>query len=317
MKLSIAVLTYKHEAYIKQALDGIFMQKISFDSEIIFADDCSPDKTQEIILDYIQRYPERNIRTIFQPKNVGMWENARSLLNACKGEYIAILEGDDYWIDENKLQQQVDFLESNHDYVCCFHTAKVIKDEDSRNKLTFERYPTKPVAETTTIIDILNDGNYIPSASVVLRNIFKGNYPEPIFNTRSFPDAMLHLFLYNKGKYYYINKEMSVYRINVGGITEHINRIAEWEKWVYMVGQSDEFASGKWHHEHQAALQKYYYWLLNSYRATGNKVKIREYLNMIVANKEYDRNYHPNFIRKVWLEEFFPGAKYLLRLLGK
>ncbi len=317
LTLSIAVLTYKHEAYIRQALDGVFMQKVNFNYEIVIADDCSPDGTREIIQEYIDRYPQKNIRTIFHSQNVGMWQNVMVLLNSLEGKYFAFIEGDDYWTDENKLQQQVDFLEAHPDYVCCFHAAKVIKETASKNALTFTRYPQNPVAETTGLLDILRDGNYIPTASMVQRNVFKGNFPTYIGNKHGYPDTMIHLLHASQGKYRYLDKEMSVYRINVGGITETKSKIREYEAKVFMVEASDEFTQGKWHKEHRIAIQKSYYRLLNNFRKIGDKKKIKHYLHLIQQNKAFDPDYHPNFMRKVWLEEFVPGAKSILRLLGK
>jgi glycosyltransferase involved in cell wall biosynthesis len=299
IKLSIAVLTYKHETYVREALDGIFMQKTDFDFEIVIADDCSPDNTQKIIEEYIERFPNVNIRTIFQPTNVGMWQNLKALLNALSGEYFAFVEGDDYWTDADKLQQQIDFLEANPDFVCCFHAATVIKDPKSKNILSFKRYPQNPVAETTTILDLLKDGNYVPSASMVQRNVFKGNFPDYIFDKRSYPDTMLHFLQASKGKYRYIDKEMSVYRINVGGITENKTKVMNFVAMEFMLLFSDEFSDAKWNKEHRAALQKYYYGLLESYRVEGDKVKIKEYMKKIKANRHFDNKYAHNFLRKV------------------
>lgn len=316
-KLSIGVLTYKHEAYIRQALDGVFMQKLNVDFEIVIADDCSPDNTQQIIKEYIQLYPEIKIRTIFHPKNVGMWQNCKSLFNALEGEYFALVEGDDYWTDENKLQQQLDYLETHPDYVCCFHTAKVLKEQHSNNMISFSRFPQNPVAETTTILDFLRDGNYVPTASMVQRNVFKGNFPEYIFDNRSFPDLMLHLLQSSQGKYHYIDKEMSVYRIHPGGITENKTNVRNYELMEFMIGFSNEFTQGKWHQEHQVALQKYYYWLLEGHRKAGNKAKVKEYMHKISANQQYDSGFSHNFLRKVWVEEFLPMGRQLLRFIGK
>ena len=315
--LSIAVLTYAHSKYIRQALDSVFMQKLNVSFEIVIADDMSPDNTREVINEYIEQHPDLNIRTLYQEKNVGMWQNVFDLLNALRGDYFAFIEGDDYWIDDNKLQQQLDFLMANPDHVCSFHTAKVIKEADSNNKLTFKRYPAKPVPETTGLEDLLFEGNYVPTASMVQRNVFRGNYPACMADKRVHPDVMLHFIQAAHGKYHYQDKEMSVYRINTSGVTENLTRIVELEAMVFMIERSDKLTERKWHDLHRKATQKWYYWLLNLYREAGDKVQIKKYLSLIEQNKQFDGQYHPNFIRKVWVEEFLPGGKTLLKLLGK
>ena len=129
--VSICLITYKHEKYIGQAIDGILMQEVNFPYEIIIADDFSTDQTRKIILDYKNRFPEI-IKTIFQIENVGAGRNFVDLINAAEGKYIAYLEGDDFWIDSQKLQVQYDFLEANKDeetyrtctcYHVCYHVC--------------------------------------------------------------------------------------------------------------------------------------------------------------------------------------------------
>ncbi len=110
IKVNVCVITYNHEEFIEKALASILNQKADFDFDIVIGDDCSSDKTKEIILKYKQRYPDL-IRILFSEKNIGMRENFLRSLKACKGKYIAILEGDDYWTDEYKLQKQFDYLE--------------------------------------------------------------------------------------------------------------------------------------------------------------------------------------------------------------
>lgn len=315
-KLSVAVLTYKHEQYVAQALDGIFMQQVDFDYEVVIADDCSPDGTRAIIEQYRAKYPDK-IRTVFPTHNLGMWENVLGLYNALEGEYYAFVEGDDYWTDPNKLQMQMDFMESHPDYVCCFHNAAVIRDGGTKNELSFNRYPEKPVNETTGLPDLLMDGNYVPTSGIMMRNVFKGNYPREIADRNVLCDTMNHFLHASKGKYHYINKDMSVYRLHPGGVTEGLSNLKKLESMIYMIGLSDNFTGQQYHATHQRALQKWYYWALNNSIELGDKARIKKYLKLIEQNREYDDHYHANFIRKVWLGNFVPGGKFLLRLFGK
>lgn len=102
--VSVFMMTYNHENYIAQALDSILMQKINFGYEIIVGEDCSTDRTREIILSYAQRKPDL-FKLILHDHNVGAKANQNAVLNACKGKYIAPCEGDDYWTDPYKLQK--------------------------------------------------------------------------------------------------------------------------------------------------------------------------------------------------------------------
>lgn len=115
MKLSVCVITYNHATYIRQCIDSIINQNCNFDYEIIIGDDCSTDKTQEILLDCYKSYPNL-IRLLFNNKNIGISDNYRQVLETARGEYIALCEGDDYWTDSLKLRKQVDFLDSHRNY---------------------------------------------------------------------------------------------------------------------------------------------------------------------------------------------------------
>lgn len=129
LKVSIACITYNHERYIKQALDSFLMQITSFQYEIVIGEDCSTDRTREIVSQYQRQYPEK-IRFISSTANVGMSCNFVRTLGKCNGKYIAICEGDDYWIDPCKLQKQVDFLEKNPTYGLVYTDIIVVNDHN-------------------------------------------------------------------------------------------------------------------------------------------------------------------------------------------
>ena len=111
MKVSVAVVTYNHHRFIEQAIESVLAQKLDVDWELVVGDDCSTDGTTELLLQLRDRFPDR-IRLILHDVNSNDRgrTNFRNTLSACKGEYIAYLDGDDYWTDENKLSVQVDYL---------------------------------------------------------------------------------------------------------------------------------------------------------------------------------------------------------------
>ncbi|WP_298392059.1 glycosyltransferase family 2 protein [Flavobacterium sp.] len=118
--VSICMSAYNHEEFIEEALVSVLEQNCQFDFEVILSNDCSKDKTDEVINKIIKNHPKgHTINYTNQEKNLGMNGNLIFTLEQVKGKYIALLEGDDYWTDKNKLQKQFDFLESNLDYALC------------------------------------------------------------------------------------------------------------------------------------------------------------------------------------------------------
>lgn len=130
---SICMITYNHEKFIGEAIVGVLMQKTNFEYELIIANDCSPDKTDEIVNEYINTHPKGNrIRYFSHKQNLGMIPNFVFAMQQCQGKYIALCEGDDYWIDPYKLQKQVDFLEANADYGLVYGKARIYNQKTGK-----------------------------------------------------------------------------------------------------------------------------------------------------------------------------------------
>src|SRR5690606_37807476 len=133
--VSVCVQTYNQEHYIKQCLEGILMQQTTFPFEIILGEDESNDGTREICKQYAAQYPDK-IKLFLRSRKDVIYINGNPTgrfnfienLKACSGKYIALCEGDDYWTDPLKLQKQVDFLESNKEYVIHSGVAQIIRD---------------------------------------------------------------------------------------------------------------------------------------------------------------------------------------------
>jgi glycosyltransferase involved in cell wall biosynthesis len=119
MKVSVLMPTYMHEKYISQAIESFLAQKCTYTCELLINDDCSKDKTAEIAAEYANKYPEK-VKFFAQKENKGLLENYRFLLSKASGDYIAILESDDYWTDQEKLEKQISFLENNQEYGLSF-----------------------------------------------------------------------------------------------------------------------------------------------------------------------------------------------------
>ena len=134
--VSVVSITYNQEKFIREALEGMVLQKTNFDFEIIVADDASTDATAAIIQEYADAYPGL-IKPVLRKKNLGAIANSLSSLRLARGKYLALCEGDDYWTDENKLQKQVDFLEAHQDYALCFHPVRVFFDDAILTRFIF------------------------------------------------------------------------------------------------------------------------------------------------------------------------------------
>lgn len=171
--VSVQMITYNQEPYIAQAIEGVLMQKTDLPFELIIGEDCSTDHTRTIVLDYQKKYPGL-IRVITSDNNVGMMNNSLRTMVACRGKYIALCEGDDYWTDPCKLQKQVDFLEANPEYGMISSDINLI-DIDSKplpenDMILLQRKYRKP---DVTVFDLLQI-NSINTLTVCVRaNILK------------------------------------------------------------------------------------------------------------------------------------------------
>lgn len=212
-KVSIWITTYNHEAFIAQALDSILMQETSFDYEIIIGEDCSVDNTRQIVKAYKAKNPDK-IKLFLPDKNLGMVAMFKASYEMCTGEYIAWMDGDDYWTDPQKMQKQVDFLESNPDYVLHFHKVNTLID----NGEYVEGYapPDMNPDNSLETKHFLKGYNPVASSSVLHRNILNGKLPDWYFDM-VYLDYSFYLFLLKYGKFKYSDEKMSIYRVHCGG----------------------------------------------------------------------------------------------------
>lgn len=209
--VSVCMITYGHENYISQAIEGVLMQQCDFEIELIIANDCSPDNTDAVVKDMIDNHPNGNwIRYIKHERNLGMMPNFIFALGKCTGSYVALCEGDDYWTDPFKLQKQVDFLETNLEYVMCFHKVDILNLDDE----IVDDFITN-VPENHEILETLARlGNYIHTPSIVFRNIIK-EFPFE-FEKTPIGDYFLYMMLAEHGKLKYLSEKMAIYRFGSG-----------------------------------------------------------------------------------------------------
>jgi len=217
--VSVCCVTYNHENYIAEALDSFLTQETDFPFEVIVRDDASPDKTAEIIREYEEKYPNI-IKPIYEIENgfqKGIKAFPATFLKA-KGEYIALCEGDDYWIDNKKLQIQKNEMERCPEVDMSFHPAKELKNGKIGKNLA--QYTKENKIFTTSEV-LLGGGGFCPSASLVFRKNVLLNLPEWFYTKAPIGDYFYQVFGAKRGGALYINNIMSVYRIGQVGSWTH------------------------------------------------------------------------------------------------
>lgn len=223
MKLSVLVTTYNHAPFIGRALESVADQRTNFDYEIVVADDCSQDGTREIVRDFAERHPGRT-RLVLPKSNLGHSGNAifRRQLETASGEYTALLDGDDYWTSNRKLQRQVDFLDAHPECSTCFHNVNVVYEGGgTATHLFHQDEPRSAHARPTpkprsTLADIVR-GNFIQTCSVVLRAGPIQRLPG-WYESLRIGDWPLYVLSAEHGTIAYLDEVMATYRVHPGGL---------------------------------------------------------------------------------------------------
>lgn len=218
MKLSVFVVTYNQERYIKRCLESIAMQKVNFDYEVIIGDDCSTDGTGKICDDFAirvksQKSRVKSIEVYHHPKNVGLLKNWEFVMNKCHGEYIALVEGDDYWIDEHKLQRQVDWLDAHPDYTLTFTRAE-IKYENGAEPGAEKNLPN--IEEREYTIQEICSSVVTLSSSVVMRNCLQ---PVHYCDQLLYADTYTFIELMRRGRGYGFAIPTVTYRVHASNLS--------------------------------------------------------------------------------------------------
>lgn len=238
------MLAYNHEEFIEQAIESALMQEVNFEYEIVIGEDCSVDRTREIVMDFQQRHSSK-IRIILSENNVGMNRNLAQTMSACKGKYIAILEGDDYWTNPHKLQEQADFLDSHPECSNSFHDVAALYEDGQQEIWTHPK-------EFSTIEDILLT-NFISTCSVMIRNGAFGAFPS-WFYTLKWADWPLHILTAQKGSIGHIPKVMAVYRIHSKGFWSRLSSIQRLQEVIEFYRSMDAHLEFKYHGLIEAAI---------------------------------------------------------------
>lgn len=283
LMVTIRCLAYNHEPYIRQCLEGFVMQKTNFRFEAIVHDDASTDGTATIILEYAEKYPDI-IKPIIETENQYSKKDGslRRIVDLhTHGKYIAICEGDDYWIDPYKLQKQVDFLEANLEYSMCFANAIEHWEDGSKDDKCFSNIEDRDY----TGVEIYENW-IVPTASVLYRKeiVFSERYEEIKLNKNFiFGDIVLFLTCAEFGKLRGMSDIVSVYRRHEGGVTNQVNKTVE---------NKLKFIS------HQKAIGDVFGKTIKGVKYTSKKIACENLVNFFIYGWVYSRKLFFSFITK-------------------
>ncbi len=219
--VSVMMITYNHAPFIAQAIEGVLMQKTNFPFELIIGEDCSTDGTREIVFEYQKKHQDI-IRVITSNKNVGAMKNSSRTMKAGRGKYIAYCEGDDYWQSPDKMQKQVDYLESHPECGLVYSSYDVYHIESNKMIKDFIRYKKWEMPKSASINDIIeNRGGRslgILTCAVMIRRTLCNQIIESdpfIHQNDKFPmgDTQLWAEVATKAQLHYIPESLSTHNI--------------------------------------------------------------------------------------------------------
>jgi glycosyltransferase involved in cell wall biosynthesis len=218
-KVSVLMITHNHERYIEQAVRSVLMQQVDCDFELVIGEDCSTDRTRLIVLGLAREFPDQ-IRLLLPDRNLGMIQNLIATYQSCKGRYIALCEGDDYWTSPGKLQLQLDYMDQHPECRLCFHNARIV-DEAGIESLGSVRPPSAArVGLAEWLLHRSWRGSYIATAATMFRRP-DGTLPDWYERLRFAGDWPLFLWLLLQGgELAHIDANLSVYRRHAGSVTQ-------------------------------------------------------------------------------------------------
>lgn len=295
--VSIQCLVYNHEKYLRQCLDGFVMQKTDFAFEAIVHDDASTDGSAAIIREYAEKYPDIII-PIYETENRyskhdGSLRRVVETAMSLSSKYIALCEGDDYWIDPIKLQRQVDFLETHPDCTLCGTNGLVIYQDGLGRPSYFNKFFHTGLLKPEDII-----GKWaFPTASIMFRKEVRTNYPEWASKIYS-GDQLLMLIALSKGSIYVVEGLTCVYRKDINGSS--VSRIKD-KEFLFVENQ-------------HLKLYRYYYDYVNDAQLkTVTKsyiLQLEKHIEQREKNKTFNELYRKSLIRPFFWNFSFSCKKY-------
>lgn len=301
-------MVYNNEPFVKETIESILMQKIDFDAEIVVGDDFSTDGTLDIIKSY--KNTERiTIRILERPKGGTYWlkrkrknasvrTNFLDIVENCQGKYIALLDGDDYWIDPLKLQKQVAILETNPQLVACHHWQKLaVKKGNGYEEIDAPKEGDGYFPFETDVKSIFENKMRVKTRSVMFRNIIDTSEILDNFSKAAFTDVPLSFVLGKYGRFGFIDEEMAVYRqtdtgVSKIGLKELGDKkfgIQHFKNWIEIWDYADRYYNYLYHKEATLTILKFYKIICQTYRfSVFSFIKVL-YYNIFERNLPFHR----------------------------
>ncbi len=299
--LSVCMITYNHEKYIAQAIEGVLMQECDFPVQLVIGEDHSTDNTRQICEEYAVKHPHQIVLLPDPGKNLGATQNFIQTFNTCNGDYIAICEGDDYWTDNKKLQTQFSFLENNPSYSFCSHGYNTL---DSNNEYVENKNPLSK-DDNHSGIEITPINVFDVRLTKNLTLFYRKDILNIDFNKyKQITDTLFLYHLINKGNGYYLDFMGGIYRFHE---TNSWNNLSVEKKLTSAYLQYKDIAkinSGRKDFIFQKVIS-FNYFLLNHYlhvnnRDSFNTIKIIQYSLLLVVNESNKRKALVFLRRKVF-----------------
>lgn len=241
------MLTYNHERFITQAIESVLTQETNFPIELVIGEDCSTDGTRDIVKRYVALYPNI-VRALLPGKNLGVHANFEAVLKSCRGTYIAMLEGDDYWTSPKKLQKQVDFLDLHPDHTLCGTRFYNIQDDKPAAPPV-----SSPVEKESGALEDLLRWNYLLTCTVVYRAGLFDAIPAHFRQVRNL-DMALWAMLAEHGRVGFINEEMAAYRMHSGGLWIGAAMETQIASLEYAIGKIHAYFGNRFQRLHRESL---------------------------------------------------------------
>jgi len=250
-KVSVCLITYNHEQFVRDAVNSVLAQQRSFDFELVIGEDHSTDGTRAIVREFRNRFPHE-IRLVLHDTRRGLLDNFYETFHACQGEYIALIDGDDYWTDPAKLHKQVALLDAHPECSICFHDASVLR---SGPRVSDERYTGPDQKEISTIEDLFA-GNFIATSSAMIRRHAIDHLPN-WFSTSPWEDWPLFMLYAEHGTIIYLQEIMAVYRSHAHGLWSGLSEMTQLETTIAVLLAADDWFERRYHGLIESSVHKH------------------------------------------------------------